>query len=214
MQHTVLRIRSLKQACYGVEDAEYAVAQLAQTTMRAEIGQMTLDKTLAERNKLNANIVEAINTAAADWGIRCLRYEIRNIQPPTKVVESMHSQVSAERSKRAQILESEGTRQAAINVAEGQKQSIILASEADKAERINRAAGEAASITLRAEATAIGLAKIAEAIKSNQHSQAAMSLSVAEKYIEAFGNIAKETNTVLLPAQSNDAGSAIAQVRF
>ncbi|CAB5195782.1 hypothetical protein RhiirA5_270872 [Rhizophagus irregularis] len=198
------------KASYGVEDAEYAVAQLAQTTMRAEIGQMTLDRTLAERAHLNANIVDAINSAADAWGIRCLRYEIRDIHPPTKVVESMHQQVSAERSKRASILESEGQRQAAINVAEGNKQSVILASEAEKSEQINKASGESEAIVLRARATAEGIIKIAQAIE-NPYGKDAVTLTIAEKYMEAFGNLAKEGNSIIVPASTSDAGSMIAQ---
>ncbi|KAG0360812.1 hypothetical protein BGZ54_009374 [Gamsiella multidivaricata] len=199
------------KASYGVEDAEFSVSQLAQTTMRAEIGMMTLDRTLAERAHLNANIVEAINTAAADWGIQCLRYEIRDIHPPTKVVESMHQQVSAERTKRAQILDSEGSRQAAINVAEGLKQSTILQSEADKAEQINRATGEAEAILLRAQANAEGIRRIAEAISKTPGGHHAVSLTVADKYVDAFAQLAKETNTLILPANASDAASMVAQ---
>ncbi|KAF9329698.1 Stomatin-like protein 2, mitochondrial [Podila minutissima] len=199
------------KASYGVEDAEFSVAQLAQTTMRAEIGQMTLDRTLAERAHLNANIVEAINSAAADWGIKCLRYEIRDIHPPAKVVESMHQQVSAERTKRAQILDSEGSRQAAINVAEGHKQSTILQSEADKAEQINRATGEAEAILLRAQASAEGIRRIADAISNTPGGHHAVSLTVADKYVDAFAQLAKETNTLILPATANDAAGMVAQ---
>ncbi|KAG1144723.1 hypothetical protein G6F37_004080 [Rhizopus arrhizus] len=208
----VLYIRCIDpfKASYGVEDAEFAITQLAQTTMRAEIGQMTLDRTLAERAYLNANIVDAINAAADDWGIRCLRYEIRDIHPPARVVESMHQQVSAERTKRAQILESEGARQAAINVAEGRKQATILASEAEKAEKINMAAGEAEAILLRAGASAQGIEKVARAI-STHHGSEAVSMSVAEKYVEAFGRMAKEGTTMIVPAAANDAASMVAQ---
>ncbi|KAL9549729.1 Stomatin-like protein 2, mitochondrial [Mucor bainieri] len=198
------------KASYGVEDAEFAITQLAQTTMRAEIGQMTLDRTLAERAHLNSNIVDAINSAAEDWGIRCLRYEIRDIHPPSKVVESMHQQVSAERTKRAQILESEGARQAAINVAEGRKQSTILASEAEKAERINMAAGEAEAILLRAKASAEGIERVARAIATN-HGNDAVSMTVAEKYVDAFGKMAKEGTTMIVPASTNDAASMVTQ---
>ncbi|KAI7907037.1 uncharacterized protein BX663DRAFT_494603 [Cokeromyces recurvatus] len=198
------------KASYGVEDAEFAITQLAQTTMRAEIGQMTLDRTLAERAHLNANIVDAINSAAEDWGIRCLRYEIRDIHPPTKVVESMHQQVSAERTKRAQILESEGARQAAINVAEGRKQATILASEAEKAEKINMAAGEAEAIILRAKASAEGIERVARAIAIN-HGNDAVSMTVAEKYVEAFGRMAKEGTTLIVPTAANDAASMVTQ---
>ncbi|RKP25496.1 hypothetical protein SYNPS1DRAFT_22549 [Syncephalis pseudoplumigaleata] len=206
-----IRIVDPFKACYGVEDAEYSVAQLAQTTMRAEIGQMTLDRTLAERNQLNQNIVQAINHAAEDWGIRCLRYEIRDIHPPVNVVESMHSQVSAERSKRAQILESEGSRQAAINVAEGHKQATILASEADKAEQINRASGEAEAILLRARAVARGIEEVARAIKETPGGRDAVSLTVAEKYVDAFGQIAQKGTTVVVPANTSNISGMVAQ---
>ncbi|KAG0315959.1 hypothetical protein BGZ97_007649 [Linnemannia gamsii] len=206
-----LRVVDPYKASYGVEDAEFSVSQLAQTTMRAEIGLMTLDRTLAERAHLNANIVEAINGAAADWGIRCLRYEIRDIHPPAKVVESMHQQVSAERTKRAQILDSEGSRQAAINVAEGLKQSVILQSEANKAEQINQAAGEAEAILLRAQANAEGIRRIAEAITTGEGGHHAVSLTVANKYVDAFSNLAKESTTLILPAAANDASSMVAQ---
>ncbi|KAI9027550.1 hypothetical protein CLU79DRAFT_583044 [Phycomyces nitens] len=204
------RIMDPFKASYGVEDAEFAITQLAQTTMRAEIGQMTLDRTLAERGHLNANIVDAINSAAEDWGIRCLRYEIRDIHPPAKVVESMHQQVSAERTKRAQILESEGARQAAINVAEGKKQATILASEAEKSEKINMAAGEAEAILLKAQASAKGIEVVARAINSDNGSDA-VSMSIAEKYVEAFGKMAKEGTTMIVPSATNDAASMVVQ---
>ncbi|KAI9094969.1 hypothetical protein DFS34DRAFT_568091, partial [Phlyctochytrium arcticum] len=201
------------KASYGVENAEFAVAQLAQTTMRAEIGQMTLDRTLAERTQLNINIVHSINTAAADWGIQCLRYEIRDIHPPENVVVAMHQQVSAERRKRAEILESEGARQAAINVAEGRKQSAILESEAVKARQINHAEGEAKAILLRAEANAASIDRIASAINHHgQEGQDAVSLSVAEKYIDAFGGLAKESTTVIVPSNVNDISGMVTQV--
>ncbi|RKP36531.1 hypothetical protein BJ085DRAFT_20961 [Dimargaris cristalligena] len=206
------RVVDAYKASYGVEDAEFSVAQLAQTTMRAEIGQMTLDKTLAERNQLNHNIVDAINTAANDWGIRCLRYEIRDIHPPENVVQAMHSQVSAERSKRAQILESEGSRQAAINVAEGRKQATILASEAIKMERINEALGAAEAILAHARATAQGIESVAHSISNSAGGQDAVSLTVAEKYVNAFANLAKEGTTVVIPADANNVGSMVAQV--
>ncbi|KAI7865505.1 hypothetical protein BDF14DRAFT_1824271 [Spinellus fusiger] len=204
------RITDPFKASYGVEDAEFAVTQLAQTTMRAEIGQMTLDRTLAERAHLNSNIVDAINSASEDWGIRCLRYEIRDIHPPAKVVESMHQQVSAERTKRAQILESEGARQAAINVAEGRKQATILASEAEKAEKINMASGEAEAILLKAKASAKGIEVVANAINTQNGTQA-VSMNVAEKYVEAFGRMAKEGTTMIVPAATHDAASMVAQ---
>lgn len=177
--------------------------------MRSEIGKLTLDKTLAERNQLNAYIVEAINDASSQWGIKCLRYEIRDIQPPESVVKAMHSQVSAERQKRASILESEGLRQAAINKAEGEKQATILASEADKLEKVNRALGEAEALLARSEASAKSIEMISGAIK--QFGDSAVTLMVAEKYMEAFHAIAKQSTTLMLPANTADPAGAIAQ---
>ncbi|KAJ3255709.1 hypothetical protein HK103_006076 [Boothiomyces macroporosus] len=199
------------KASYGIDDCEYAITQLAQTTMRAEIGQMTLDKTLAERSHLNQRIVQSMNQAASEWGIQCLRYEIKDIHPPENVVASMHQQVSAERRKRAEILESEGQRQAAINVAEGQKQSQILESEAYKARQINAAEGEAQSILLKAQANAEAIARISKALL-DEKSKEAVQLNIAEKYIESFGNIAKESTTVVVPQNVSDAAGMVTQL--
>ena len=199
------------KASYGVEDADYAISQLAQTTMRSEIGQLTLDHVLKERAALNTNITQAINEAAADWGIRCLRYEIRDIHAPAPVVEAMHRQVTAERSKRAEILDSEGQRQSAINIAEGRKQSVILASEAIRSEQINSASGEAEAILLKATATANGIDAVARSIATGkQAAQGAVSLSVAEKYVDAFGKLAKEGTSVVVPGNVGDIGGMIA----
>lgn len=196
---------------YGVEDAEYAISQLAQTTMRSEIGQLTLDHVLKERATLNTNITQAINEAAQEWGVVCLRYEIRDIHAPEAVVSAMHRQVTAERSKRAEILDSEGQRQSAINIAEGQKQSVILASEAQRAERINQASGEAQAIELRAEATARGIEAVAKAIREgDQDAHSAVSLSVAEKYVDAFSKLAREGTAVVVPGNVGDMGGMIA----
>jgi regulator of protease activity HflC (stomatin/prohibitin superfamily) len=179
--------------------------------MRSEIGQLTLDHVLKERAALNINITQAINEAAQDWGITCLRYEIRDIHAPEGVVAAMHRQVTAERSKRAEILESEGQRQSAINIAEGRKQSVILASEALKAEQINRASGEAEAITLKAQATARGIEAVAGAIEDGQeNAQSALGLSIAEKYVEAFGNLAREGTAVVVPGNVGDIGGMIA----
>lgn len=196
---------------YGVEDAEYAISQLAQTTMRSEIGQLTLDHVLKERAALNTNITAAINEAAQAWGVTCLRYEIRDIHAPAAVVEAMHRQVTAERSKRAEILDSEGQRQSAINIAEGKKQSVILASEALKAEQINRAAGEAEAILMKAKASAAGIDAIAHSIETGGGAaQGAVSLSVAEKYVDAFGKLARESTAVVVPGNVGDLGGMIA----
>ncbi|RLV90149.1 hypothetical protein JA1_004756 [Spathaspora sp. JA1] len=200
------------KASYGVEDFKFAISQLAQTTMRSEIGSMTLDHVLKERQLLNININEVINGAAKDnWGVECLRYEIRDIHPPQNVLDAMHRQVSAERSKRAEILESEGQRQSKINVSEGEKQSIILASEANKQEQINQAIGEAESIKLKAEATAEGLRRVAQAIKETPGGEDAVNLQVAQEYIKEFGKLAKESNTVVIPSNVGDISSFMAQ---
>jgi regulator of protease activity HflC (stomatin/prohibitin superfamily) len=179
--------------------------------MRSEIGQRSLDHVLKERANLNANITAAINEAAQDWGVTCLRYEIRDIHAPDPVVEAMHRQVTAERSKRAEILESEGQRQSAINIAEGRKQSVILASEALRAEQINMANGEAEAILLKAQATANGIGAVSRAIKQGEGAaQNAISLSVAEKYVDAFANLAKEGTSVIVPGNVGDIGGMIA----
>lgn len=205
-----LRVVDPFKASYGVEDPEYAVTQLAQTTMRSELGKISLDHVFQERERLNHNIVEAINHAAEVWGIRCLRYEIRDIQLPNTVVEAMQMQVEAERMKRAAVLKSEGEREAAINVAEGKKQSQILASEARKMEQINIATGEANAIVAKATARAEGIEKVSLALQ-RQLGERAATLNVAEQYVNAFSNLAKTNNTVVLPANVGDAGSMVAQ---
>ncbi|KAI1121046.1 SPFH domain/Band 7 family protein [Nemania abortiva] len=205
------RVFDAYKASYGVEDAEYAISQLAQTTMRSEIGQLTLDHVLKERAALNTNITAAINEAAQAWGVTCLRYEIRDIHAPEGVVEAMHRQVTAERSKRAEILESEGQRQSAINIAEGKKQSVILASEALRAEQINRASGEAEAILMKAKATAAGIDAVGSSIAAGGSSaQGAVSLTVAEKYVDAFGKLARESTAVVVPGNVGDIGGMIA----
>ncbi|OAQ96379.1 hypothetical protein LLEC1_01866 [Akanthomyces lecanii] len=205
------RVFDAYKASYGVEDAEYAISQLAQTTMRSEIGQLTLDHVLKERAALNTNITAAINDAAEAWGVTCLRYEIRDIHAPDAVVEAMHRQVTAERSKRAEILDSEGQRQSAINIAEGRKQSVILASEAMRAERINEADGEAEAIRLKARATAEGIDAVSHSIlEGAEGAQGAISLTVAEKYVDAFAKLAKESTAVVVPGNVGDISGMIA----
>ncbi|NXS74750.1 STML2 protein, partial [Pandion haliaetus] len=206
-----LRVMDPYKASYGVEDPEYAVTQLAQTTMRSELGKLSLDRVFRERESLNASIVDAINQASDCWGIRCLRYEIKDIHVPPRVKESMQMQVEAERRKRATVLESEGTRESAINVAEGQKQAQILASEAEKAEQINKAAGrEANAMLVKARAKAEAIQLLAAAL-AQQHGSAAASLSVAEQYVSAFSKLAKDSNTLLLPANTGDITNMVAQ---
>jgi len=179
--------------------------------MRSEIGQLTLDHVLKERAALNINITAAINEAAQAWGVTCLRYEIRDIHAPDAVVEAMHRMVTAERSKRAEILDSEGQRQSAINIAEGRKQSVILASEALRAENINLASGESEAILLRARATASGIDSVARSIAEGRGAaQSAVSLSVAEKYVDAFAKLAKAGTAVVVPGNVGDIGGMIA----
>ncbi len=205
-----VRIIDPVAASYGVSDPIYAVQLLAQTTMRSEIGKLTLDKTFEERETLNANIVSAINQAAQSWGIQCMRYEIKNITPPNSVLKAMELQMAADRQKRATILESEGKRQSQINVAEGRKQEIVLQSEAAQIEQVNRAKGEAEAILAVAEANAKGIALIASAIGQAGGSEA-VSFKIAEQYVTAFNQLAKTSTTVLMPANPGDAGSMVAQ---
>jgi len=197
-------------ASYGVSSPYYAITQLAQTTMRSEIGKLPLDRTFEERETLNVAIVAAINQAAINWGIQCLRYEIKDIQPPQTILKAMELQVAAERQKRAQILDSEGSRQAKINHAEGEKAQVVLNSEASYTDQINRARGEAEAIGLVANATAKSIDIIASSIEKTGGSDA-VALKVAEQYINAFSNLAKQTNTVILPANLSEPGSFITQ---
>ncbi|XP_066252274.1 stomatin-like protein 2, mitochondrial [Euwallacea similis] len=205
-----LRIVDAYLASYGVEDPEFAITQLAQTTMRSELGKISLDKVFRERESLNVSMVEAINKASEAWGMTCLRYEIRDIKLPQRVQEAMQMQVEAERKKRAAVLESEGVRAADINVAEGKRQARILASEAERQEQINKAAGEAAAIVAVAEARAKGLKIVAEALQGERGSNAA-SLSIAEQYVRAFDNLAKTSNTLILPANAGDISTLVTQ---
>lgn len=197
-------------ASYGVANPYYAITQLAQTTMRSEIGKLPLDKTFEERETLNIAIVAAINQAAINWGIQCMRYEIKDIQPPQSVLKAMELQVAAERQKRAQILESEGNRQSKINNAEAEKAQVVLNSEGDYTSQVNRARGEAEAIKFVAEATAKSIEIVAGSIQKNGGSDA-VALKIAEQYINAFGKLAKDTNTVILPANMSEPGSFITQ---
>ncbi|RDY10051.1 SPBC16G5.07c [Mucuna pruriens] len=194
-----VKIVDPKLASYGVENPIYSVIQLAHTTMRSELGKITLDKTFEERDTLNKKIVEAINMAVKSWGLECLRYEIRDISPPRGVRAAMEMQAEAERKKRAQILESEGERQSNINIADGKRSSVILAAE-----------GEAEAILAKAKATADGLALLSKSLKENGGPEAA-SLRIAEQYIQAFSNIAKEGTTMLLPSSVSNPANMMAQ---
>lgn len=205
-----LRIIDPYKASYGVEDPEFAITQLAQTTMRSELGKMSLDKVFRERDSLNISIVDAINKASEAWGIICLRYEIRDIRLPTRVHEAMQMQVEAERRKRAAILESEGVREAEINVAEGKRKSRILASEAERQECINKASGEAAALIAKADARAKSLQTISKSLEAKDGKNAA-AYFVAEQYIAAFKQLAKTNNTLIMPSNASDVTSLVAQ---
>lgn len=206
-----VKITSPFNASYGVENPYYAVTQLAQTSMRSAIGKLMLDNTFEARELLNAQIVKAINEASETWGIKCMRHEIRDINPPANILKSMEMQVAAERQKRAVILESEGQKMSMINVAEGKKQDIVLSSEASMTEQINNARGEAESIQLVAQATAESIMTIANAI-SSKGGENAVALKVAEKYIDAFKALAKENNTMLIPSDTANVGSVVSQI--
>lgn len=197
-------------ASYGVNSPYYAITQLAQTTMRSEIGKLPLDRTFEERETLNIAIVSAINQAAVNWGIQCMRYEIKDIQPPQTILKAMELQVAAERQKRAQILDSEGNRQAKINHAEGEKAQVVLNSEASYTDQVNRAKGEAEAIGLVASATAKSIELIAASIQKTGGNDA-VSLKIAEQYITAFGKLAQDSNTVILPANLSEPGSFVTQ---
>ena len=203
-----LQVMDARNASYGIGDYLFAIAQLAQTTLRSEIGKIELDRTFEERNQINLRIVEELDKASDAWGVKVLRYEIKNINPPQDVVSAMEKQMRAEREKRATVLQSEGDRDAKINEAEGEKQRVIKESEAAKEQQINEAQGEAAAILAVAEATAEGLRKVADALNSDGGDKA-MQLRVAEDYLERFGNLAKEGNTLIVPANLSDVSSMI-----
>lgn len=205
-----LKVLDPYKASYGVDNYAYAVTQLAQTTMRSEIGKIDLDKTFEERDALNVNIVNSINMAAEPWGVQVLRYEIKDIEPPRSVLEAMERQMKAERDKRASILESEGERQSSINVAEGQKQAAVLNAEADRAEQILRAEGEAQAIIAVADAKAKAIATIGK-VANTEEGQKAIQLDLAGLAIEAKHAIAKESSVVLLPDNQSSASSIVAE---
>jgi Membrane protease subunits, stomatin/prohibitin homologs len=204
-----LKVLDPHRASYGISDYQFAIIQLAQTTLRSEIGKIDLDKTFEERTNINVQVVNELDKASEPWGIKVLRYEIKNITPPRDVLAAMEKQMRAEREKRAVILTSEGERDAAVNQAEGQKQQVIKASEAKKQQQINEAEGAASAILAIAHATAEGLRKVAEATQV-QGGYEAVQLRVAEQYIGKFGELAKSSNTLVLPATVSDVGSMIA----
>jgi regulator of protease activity HflC (stomatin/prohibitin superfamily) len=203
-----LKVLNPERASYGISDFNFAISQLAQTTLRSEVGKIELDRSFEERTNINTQVVTELDKATEPWGVKVLRYEIKNITPPADVLAAMEKQMRAEREKRAVILTSEGTRDAAINTAEGAKQEVIKASEARKQQQINEAEGEASAIMAVATATAEGLRRVAEAIKVDGGHEA-MQLRVAEQYVAQFGELAKKTTTLVLPANAADVGSMI-----
>jgi regulator of protease activity HflC (stomatin/prohibitin superfamily) len=204
-----LQVLNPERASYGAADYLFAISQLAQTTLRSEMGKIDLDRTFEERGHINVAIVNELDKASEPWGIKVLRYEIKNITPPVDVLAAMEKQMRAEREKRATVLTSEGHRDAAVNVAEGEKQQVIKASEASRQQQVNEAEGAAAAIQAIATATAEGIRKVAEAIQVPGGYEA-VQLRVAEQYVNRFGELAKAGNTLVLPANLTDVGSMIA----
>ena len=206
-----LQVMDPVKASYGNENYMFASTQLAQTTMRSEIGKLELDRTFEERENINGAIIQAVDKASDPWGVKITRYEIKNIEPPSSVKDALEKQMRAEREKRAAIAESEGQRQSMINVAEGDKQEAIKRSEGEKLKRINEAEGRAQEIELIAVATAEGIRKIAESIQV-PGGENAVNLRVAEQYIKEFGKLAQKNNTVIIPSNLNDIGGMVASV--
>src|SRR4026209_2913253 len=203
-----LKVLNPERASYGISDYLFAIIQLAQTTLRSEIGKIDLDKTFEERTNINMAVVSELDKASEPWGVKVLRYEIKNITPPQDGLAAMEKQMRAEREKRAVILTSEGQRDAAINNAEGAKQQVIKASEANRQQQINEAEGQSQAILAVATATAEGIRRVADAIQDPGGAQA-VQLRVAEQYITQFGQLAKESNTLVIPANAADVASMI-----
>ena len=197
-----------KLASYGSSDYVLAISQLAQTALRSEVGKMELDKTFESRSEINHMVVSVLDEAGRTWGIKVLRYEIKSLTPPEAILRSMQAQITAEREKRALIAKSEGQRQQEINIADGAKQAKVLESEGDKTAAINKAQGEALALTTVAEATANAVRQVAAAINS-EGGMLAANLKVAEKYVEAFANLAKTGNTLIVPANLTDVSTFV-----
>ena len=204
-----LQVMDSKLSCYGIDDYRLAAQNLAQTSLRSVIGKMDLDKTFEERETLNQAVVAAVDEAAQNWGIKVLRYEVKDIEVSPDIMNAMEKQMTAERDKRAAIAQSEGERQSKINLAEGEKEQSILTSEGQKQELINNAEGLAAEIKLKADATAEAINKIAVALSKEGGEQAA-NLEVAKQYVTEFGNLAKENNTLIIPSDVNNLSSMVA----
>ncbi|MBS1107121.1 MAG: qmcA [Deltaproteobacteria bacterium] len=204
-----LKVLNAELASYGISDYLFAITQLAQTTLRSEVGKIELDRTFEERGHINLQVVSELDKASEPWGVKVLRYEIKNITPPVDVLSAMEKQMRAEREKRAVILTSEGERDAKINQAEGEKQQVIKQSEASQQQQINEAQGQAAAILAVATATAEGLRQVAESLRT-EGGRDAMQLRIAEQWVEQFGQLAKTGNTFVVPANLADIGSVIA----
>ena len=203
-----MKVMDPRRASYGITNYVFALTQLAQTTLRSEVGKIDLDKTFEERAHINSQVVSEVDKASEAWGVKVLRYEIKNITPPRDVIAAMEKQMRAEREKRATVLQSEGERDAAINSAEGQKQQVIKQSEAKKQQQINEAEGQASAILAVARATAEGIRAVAEAINASGGFEA-VQLRVAEQYINEFGKLAKSANTLVVPSNLSDVGAMI-----
>ena len=203
------QVTDAMRASYGSSNYLQAITQLAQTTLRSVIGKMELDKTFEERDHINTHIVNAIDESAANWGVKVLRYEIKDLTPPAEILHAMQAQITAEREKRALIAASEGRRQEQINIASGEREASIARSEGEKQAAINRALGEATAIVALAEASASALRQVGDAIRS-PGGMDAVSLRVAEHYVDAFANLAKTNNTLIVPANMGDISTAIA----
>ena len=202
------KILDPERASYGVSNFDFAITQLAQTTLRSEIGKIDLDRSFEERTTINGAVVSELDKATESWGVKVFRYEIKNITPPQDVLAAMEKQMRAEREKRALILQSEGQRDASINNAEGEKQQVIKASEANKQQQINEAEGQAHAILTVATATAEGIRKVAESIQTSGGYEA-VQLKVAEQYVQQFGHLAKVNNTMILPANLTDIAAIV-----
>jgi regulator of protease activity HflC (stomatin/prohibitin superfamily) len=204
-----LQVVNAKLSAYGIDNYHFATAQLAQTSLRSAIGKISLDNTFEARESLNGQVVAALDEAASNWGVKVLRYEIRDIQPPRTVLEAMEKQMKAEREKRAEIARSEGQKQATLNRAEGDRGEAIFLSEGEKMKRINEAEGKAQEILMVAKATAEGVRLVADVLASPGGIEAA-NLEVAQNYVNQFGKLAQTSNTMIIPANAADVSSMIA----
>ncbi|MEQ1758923.1 MAG: stomatin-like protein [Vicinamibacterales bacterium] len=204
-----MKVLNPERASYGIQNYVFAISQLAQTTLRSEVGKIDLDRTFEERSSINQQVVGELDKASESWGVKVLRYEIKNIEPPQDILSAMEKQMRAEREKRSVILTSEGQRDAAINTAEGEKQQVIKASEANRQQQINEAEGQAQAIRAVASATAQGIREVAAAIGAPGGIEA-VQLRVAEQYVAQFGQIAQKSNTVVVPANVSDVAGMVA----